>query len=65
LQRTVANDDAHMERQVSPTEGDDVDHGDDPHDISQPKSEDITQTESEDIAQPETLALPMLKENEV
>jgi hypothetical protein len=51
FQRTTADDDAHMERQVSLAGGDDVDHGDDPHDIPQPKSEDITQTESEDIPQ--------------
>jgi hypothetical protein len=61
LQRTTADDDAHVERQVSPTEGDDVDHGDDPQDIPQPKSEDIAQPESKDIAQPESPALPMLK----
>jgi hypothetical protein len=65
FQRTTADDDAHVERQVSPAGGDDVDHGNDPHNIPQPKSEDITQTESEDIAQPEAPALPKLKENEV
>jgi hypothetical protein len=53
------------ERQVSPAGGDDVDHGDDPHDIPQPESEDITQTESEDITQPKASALPVLKENEI
>jgi hypothetical protein len=52
LQHTTADDDAYVEWQVSPARGDDVDHGDDPHDIPQPESEDITQTESEDIAQP-------------
>ena len=36
------DDDAHVERQVSPAGGDDVDHGDDPHDIPHPKSEDVT-----------------------
>jgi hypothetical protein len=65
LQRTTADDDAHVERQVSLVGGDNVDHGDDPHDIRQPKSEDITQLESEDIAQPEASTLPVLKENEV
>jgi hypothetical protein len=65
LQRTTANDDAHLEWQVSPTGGDDVDHGNDPPDIPQLESEDITQIDSKDIAQPKALALPVLKENEV
>jgi hypothetical protein len=65
LQRTTADDDAHVERQVSPAGGDDVDQGDDPHDIPQPESEDITQTDSEDVAQPEAPAFPELKEHEV
>jgi hypothetical protein len=52
LEHTTADDDAYVEWQVSPARGDDVDHGDDPHDIPQPESEDITQTESEDITQP-------------
>ena len=43
LERTTADDDAYVEREVSPTEGDNVDHGDDPHDIPQPESEDIAQ----------------------
>jgi hypothetical protein len=65
LQRTTADDDAHVERQVSPAGGDNVDHGDDPHDIPQPESEDITQADSEDVAQPEAPALLVLKEHEV
>jgi hypothetical protein len=65
LERTIADDDAHVEWQVSPDEGDDVDNGDDPLDIPQPESKDIAQPELEDIAQPEVPALPMLKENEV
>jgi hypothetical protein len=42
LECTSANDDAHVKRQVFPDGGDDVDHGDDPHDIPQPELEDIT-----------------------
>ena len=61
----TAADDAHVERQVSPAPGDDVDQGDDPHDIPQPESEDITQTDSEDVAQPEAPAFPELKKHEV
>jgi hypothetical protein len=33
LERTTADDNAHVEWQVSPNEGDNVDHGDDPRDI--------------------------------
>ena len=62
---STAADDAHVERKVSPAGGDDVDQGDDPHDIPQPESEDITQTDSEDVAQPEALAFLELKEHEV
>jgi hypothetical protein len=57
LERTTADDDTHVEWQVSPDGGDDVDHGDDSHDIPQ--------LDSKDIAQPEAPALPVLKENEV
>jgi hypothetical protein len=57
LECTTADDSAHVERQVSLDGRDDVNHGDDSHDISQPDSEDITQ--------PEVLALPVLKENKV
>jgi hypothetical protein len=42
LQHTTADDDAHVERQVSSIGGDDVDHGDNPHDIPLPESKDIT-----------------------
>jgi hypothetical protein len=38
---TTTDDDAYVERQVSPDGGDDVDHVDDSHDIAQPNSEDI------------------------
>ena len=62
---STAGDDAHLERQVSPAGGDDVDQGDDLHDIPQPESEGITHTDSEDIAHPEAPAIPELKENEV
>ena len=62
---STAADDAHVERQVSPAGGDDVDQGDDTHDIPHPESEDITQTDSEDVAQPEAPAFPELKEHEV
>jgi hypothetical protein len=62
---STAADDAHVERQVSLAGGDDVDQGDDPHDILQPELEDITQTDSEDVAQPEAPAFPKLKEHEV
>jgi hypothetical protein len=65
LQRTTADDDTHLEWQVSPIGGNDMDHGDDPHNIPQPESEDITQTGSENIAHPKAHALSMLKENEV
>jgi hypothetical protein len=37
LERTTADDDTHVEWQVSPDGGDDVDHGDDSHDIPQPR----------------------------
>jgi hypothetical protein len=58
---------------VSPDGGEDVEHGDDPHDIpqtnladiAQPQSEDIAQPESENISQPEVPTLPVLKKNEV
>jgi hypothetical protein len=36
MDHTTMYDDAHVERQVSPDEGDDVDHGDDSQDIPQP-----------------------------
>ena len=36
LEHTIAYDDVHAERQVSPYGGDDVDHGDDSHDTPQP-----------------------------
>jgi hypothetical protein len=49
MDHTTTYDDAHVERQVSPDEGDNVDHGDD----------------SEDIPQPKDPALLVLKENEV
>jgi hypothetical protein len=63
---STAADDAHVERQVSPARGDDVDQGDDPHDIPQPESEDIMQTDSEDVAQPDQApAFPELREHEV
>jgi hypothetical protein len=62
---STAADDAHVERQVSPAGGDDVDEGDDPHDVPQPESEDNTQTDSEDVAQPDAPAFPELKEHEV
>jgi hypothetical protein len=38
IEHTTAYDDAHVEQQVSPVGGDDVDHGDDSHDIPQPDS---------------------------
>jgi hypothetical protein len=78
---STAADDAHVERQVSPAGGDDVEQGHDPHetvqpeseditqpeseDITQPESEDITQPDSEDVAQPEAPDFPELKECEV
>ena len=65
LERTIAGDDAHMEQQVSPAEGDDMDHGADPHNIPHPELEDVTQPPSEDRVQSEGPALPVLKENEV
>jgi hypothetical protein len=65
LQHTTADDDAHVEQQASPVGGDDVDHGDNPHDIPQPESKDIIKTDSEDIAQLDAPALPRLKEKEV
>jgi hypothetical protein len=52
-----AYDDAYVERQVSPDEGDDVDHSD--------NSQDIPQPDSENIPQPEGPALPVLKDNEI
>ena len=54
---TTTYDDAHVEWQVSPDKGDDVDHGDDSQDIPQPDSKDILQLENP--------TFPMLKENEV
>jgi hypothetical protein len=57
LERTTTNDNAHMERQVSTDGRDDVDNGDDSHDIPQP--------DSEDIAQPKAPALLVLKDHEV
>jgi hypothetical protein len=62
---STAADDAHVERQVSPAGGDDVEQGDDPHETIQLESEDITQTDSEDIAQPDAPDFPELKEHEV
>jgi hypothetical protein len=41
MDHTTTYDDAHVEWQVSPDEGDDVDHGDDSQDIPQPYLEDI------------------------
>jgi hypothetical protein len=61
---STAADDAHVERQISPAGGDDVEQGDDPHETIQPESEDITQTDSEDIAQPDAPDFPELKEHE-
>jgi hypothetical protein len=58
-------DDAHVERQVSPAGGDDIEQGDDPHETVQPELEDITQTDSEDVAQPEATDFPELKDHEV
>jgi hypothetical protein len=51
LERTTVDAHAHVERQVSPDGGDDVDHGDDQHDIPQTDSADIAQPQLEDIAQ--------------
>jgi hypothetical protein len=73
LERTDVDDHTFVEWQVSPDEGDDVDHSDDPHDIPQTDSADIAQHQSEDIAQPELKdvvqlevpTLPWLKQNEV
>jgi hypothetical protein len=62
---STAADDAHVERQVSPAGGDDVEQGHDPHETVQPESEDITQPDSEDVAQPEAPDFPELKEREV
>jgi hypothetical protein len=41
---------AHVEQQVSPDRGDDVDHGGDQHDIPQTDSADIAQPQLDDIA---------------
>jgi hypothetical protein len=57
---TAAND-AHVEQQVSPAGGDDVNEGDDPHDVPQPESKDNTQTDSEDVAQPDALLSQSLR----
>jgi hypothetical protein len=62
---STAADDAHVERHVSSAGRDDVDEGDDPHDVPQPESEDNTQTDLEDVAQPNAPAFPELKEHEV
>jgi hypothetical protein len=62
---STAADDAHVERQVSPAGGDDVEQGHDTHETVQPESEDITQPDSEDVAQPEAPDFPELKEREV
>jgi hypothetical protein len=62
---STAADDAHVERQVAPAGGDDVEQGHDTHETVQPESEDITQPDSEDVAQPEAPDFPELKEREV
>ena len=57
MDHTTTYDDAHVEQQVYPDKGDNMDHGD--------ASQDIPQPDLEDIPQPEAPTLLVLKEKEV